>query len=521
MNPLVKKLLTPRYEYLTLNRNFLVLEASNGARCFAEFPDELYQGNDVRLSFPEFVGIELVLIDILEGREISFELKGVGRSEDRKSIFLKQYQKTAYIPSSKSAPLYIDLYINESSNQDYLENSLLVLLEDATERMLLQQSFAQRTNETQLLLTSLPISKNYIDKIIASMADALLVTTSSGIIKTANQFTQDLFGYGEEELIDQPISKIITDEKFLNQINNLSNYGVGEFLKNVEVSCRRKNQDNLIVAFSCSVIHTELEGLKNFVYIGRDISERKQLEAEMLKALERERELRELKSDFVSMASHEFRNPLTAILASTELLEKYSHRWTEEKKLKHYRRIESSVKRMTELVEDVLLISKAEAGKLEFNPQPIILKSFCRNLVGEIQLSIGKQHRISFIYSGQVNPVEIDEKLLIQILNNLLTNAIKYSPQETIVRFSCNCQQQEVTFEIQDEGIGIPVEDQQRLFESFHRAKNVGNIPGTGLGLAIVQKSVKLHGGKISLVSEVGVGTIFKVILPLNNTEDN
>lgn len=517
MNSLLKKLLTPRYEYLTLDRNLIVLEASSGAQCFAESPDELYQGNDVRLSFPEIVGIESVLIDILEGREISFELKGVGRSEERQSTLLEQCQKNNSL-FPKKAPLYIDLYINESSNQDYLENSLLILLEDSTERMILQQSFAQRTNEAQLLLTSLPISQSYIDKIIASMADALLVTTSSGIIKTANQFAQDLFGYNEEELVNKPISLIISDQNFLNQIKDLSNCGVGEFLRNVEVNCLKKDQESLIVAFSCSAIQTELKGLKNFVYIGRDISERKQLEAEMLKALNRERELRELKSDFVSMASHEFRNPLTSILSSTELLEKYSSRWTEEKKQKHYRRIENSVKRMTEIVEDVLLISKAEAGKLEFNPQPLILKSFCRNLVGEIQLSIGKKHRINFTYSGQVTPVCLDEKLLIQILNNLLTNAIKYSTQETIVRFSCTCQQHEVIFEIQDEGIGIPVEDQERLFESFHRAKNVGNIPGTGLGLTIVQKSVNLHNGNISLVSQVGVGTTFQVRLPLTNS---
>jgi signal transduction histidine kinase len=111
----------------------------------------------------------------------------------------------------------------------------------------------------------------------------------------------------------------------------------------------------------------------------------------------------------------------------------------------------------------------------------------------------------------------MDEKLLLHILINLLTNAIKYSPKNTTVHFGCYCEEKEVTFEVQDEGIGIPPEDQQRLFESFHRAKNVGNIPGTGLGLAIVQKSVELHGGKITLESEVGVGTTFRVTLPLNN----
>jgi signal transduction histidine kinase len=216
------------------------------------------------------------------------------------------------------------------------------------------------------------------------------------------------------------------------------------------------------------------------------------------------------------MASHEFRTPLTTIFSSAELLQHYSQTWSEDKKLKHYNRIEAAVKRMTELLDDVLLYSKAESGKLEFNPKPLVLKDFCSDLVEEIQLGIGENHKITFIYSGPCNNACMDEKLLLHILTNLLTNAIKYSPQDTTILFSCYCEKREVIFEIKDEGIGIPPEDQKRLFESFHRAKNVGTIPGTGLGLAIVQKSVELHGGRITCTSEVGVGTTFRVTLPLN-----
>jgi signal transduction histidine kinase len=136
-----------------------------------------------------------------------------------------------------------------------------------------------------------------------------------------------------------------------------------------------------------------------------------------------------------------------------------------------------------------------------------------------MQLGVGEKHKINFVYLGKKNKAYLDEKLLLHILNNLLTNAIKYSPQDTIVSFYCNVQDEEVIFEIQDEGIGIPIEDQNRLFETFHRATNVGNIPGTGLGLVIVQRSVELHGGKIMVKSEVGVGTTFRVILPLISTK--
>ena len=498
MISIVKKLLSNRYEYLTLDRNFLILDVSPSAQRFAEIPDELQLGNDVRLSFPELIGLEETLLNILEGKQISFELKGIARS------------------SEPTSPLYIDLYVSEYSDGEDCRNTLLILLEDVTERMVLQQNLVQQTNEVRFLLSSLTTSKKYIDKVIESMADVLLVTTTTGVIKTVNQYCQDLFGYSQEELINQPISKLILEEKLLSKITNL--YSPDNLLKDVEVLCQSKTGEEIPVAFSCSIIQTEIEGLQNLVYIGRDIRERKRLEAKMIKALEREIELRELKSNFVSMASHEFRTPLTAIFSSTELLEQYGHKWPEDKKLKHYQRIELAVKRMTALLDDVLLYSKAEAGKLEFNPKPLVLKDFCSDLIEEIQISIGKDRQITGVYSEPCTTAYLDEKILLQILTNLLTNAIKYSPSDTTVYFDCYCEGEEVIFVVKDEGIGIPAEDQAQLFESFHRAKNVGNIPGTGLGLAIVQRSVELHGGRIMFTSKVGVGTTVKVTLPLDNS---
>jgi signal transduction histidine kinase len=163
----------------------------------------------------------------------------------------------------------------------------------------------------------------------------------------------------------------------------------------------------------------------------------------------------------------------------------------------------------------VLIIGQAEAGKLEFNPEPLDIVQFCCSLVEELQLSPGSEHTIAF--SCQFLELEgyLDRKLLRHILSNLLSNAIKYSPTGSTVNFELTRQNGQAIFQIQDFGIGIPEEDQQHLFESFHRAKNVVNIPGTGLGLAIVKRSVDLCGGKITFKSEVGVGTTFKVTIPL------
>ncbi len=251
------------------------------------------------------------------------------------------------------------------------------------------------------------------------------------------------------------------------------------------------------------------------VAIVRDITERKQAEADIRSALEKEKELGELKSRFVTMASHEFRTPLATILSSTELIEHYSHKCSEEKKLTHLQRIQASVKQMSGLLNDVLLLGKAEAGKLEFNPTSLDVTKFCRELVEEMALTVS--NHITFCTPIQGLTTYMDDKLLRHILSNLLSNAIKYSPQGGTVHFDLVCEQDKAVFQIKDQGIGIPVADQDKLFNSFHRASNVGTISGTGLGLAIVKKSVDLHGGKITVQSEVGASTTFTVTIPLTN----
>ncbi len=254
---------------------------------------------------------------------------------------------------------------------------------------------------------------------------------------------------------------------------------------------------------------------KEKVRLETEILERRRTEKMIRNALEKEKELGEFQSRIISTISHEFRTPLTTIQSSSELLKIYSKNWSEEKKLKHFQRIGDSVEHMTQLLNDVILIGKAEAGQIKFNPTQLDLQSFCREIVEELQLSLESQP-IIFSSQGDNTQANLDEKLLRQLLTNLLSNATKYSPQGSTVRFDLICQENQAIFRIQDKGIGIPLEDQERLFESFHRASNAGTIPGTGLGLAIVKKCVDLHGGKTTVESKVGVGTTFTVTLPLN-----
>jgi signal transduction histidine kinase/pSer/pThr/pTyr-binding forkhead associated (FHA) protein len=245
-----------------------------------------------------------------------------------------------------------------------------------------------------------------------------------------------------------------------------------------------------------------------------EITERQKAEEEVRNALEREKELNELKSRFVSVASHEFRTPLATILSSAQLIECYSHKWGEEKKVAHLQRIQTAVRHMTDLLNDVLLINKAEVGKLEFNPTPISINCFCQEIIEDIQLAT-HNHTVIFQDNSQCQIINADQKLLRHILTNLLSNAIKYSPDKENVYFDLDNTDGDVIFKVKDEGIGIPQMEQSGIFNSFNRASNVGTISGTGLGLSIVKRSVDLHDGHIELNSEVGLGTTFTITLPL------
>jgi PAS domain S-box-containing protein len=285
----------------------------------------------------------------------------------------------------------------------------------------------------------------------------------------------------------------------------------------VELLNYRKDGSQFWVELNIAPVADETGWYTHWISVQREISERKRAEEEILKALEKEKELRELKSRFISMISHEFRTPLATILSSAELLEYYGHKSTETEKRDLFQKIRTAIPRMTQLLNDVLATNKAEAGKLEFKPHPLELEKFCRDLVKELQFNTGAKHQISLVSQGQGINACMDEKLLRHIFTNLLSNAIKYSPRGGIIYFEVACQKEIAIFQVKDEGIGIPPEDQTRLFEPFHRAKNVGNIPGTGLGLSIVKRLVELHEGRIMVASQVGFGTTFTVTLPWNH----
>ncbi len=261
------------------------------------------------------------------------------------------------------------------------------------------------------------------------------------------------------------------------------------------------------------------DGSQGLLIFFLDVTQRHAAELETRAAVERQRELNDLRSRFVSMTSHEFRTPLAAILSAQDLLKMYGDRIPESEKLELLGLIESGVKRMTSMLERVLLLGQVDANMLEFQPTKLNLEMLCDELVADARNQHpGSNCKIVVNFQSSGSDGWYDEKLLRHIFSNLLSNAIKYSPDGGEVCMRVHAQGAHTVFEISDQGIGIPPGEENALFNSFHRASNVGAIPGTGLGLAIVKQSVDLHGGSISVVSATGQGSCFTVRLgPADN----
>lgn len=395
----------------------------------------------------------------------------------------------------------------------------------------LEERVEQRTEELartnhalRLEIAERQRSEERFRSLIENALDIITILDRQGNIDYASPSVEKILGYAPTQLIGQNFFDLVHPDDsgkiYQNTIDSPESQDIP-----LPMEFRARHQDGSWRILE-AVTHSDRSASENgmdtspelrIVVNSRDITARKRLN-EVKLALEQEKELHTLKTRFFSMASHEFRTPLSTALAAAQLLEQSSHLNRPEdpiKRSRNLRRIEESIKQTVHLLDDILTINRAEAGKLEFNPQPLDLPHFCRQLLEEIQFSAGHQYSLKFICAENSAWVDLDEKLLRSILSNLLSNAIKYSPVGSDVELRLKFEQQQIVFEICDRGIGIPSEDQQHLFEPFQRGHNVGNIPGTGLGLVVTQKCVQLQGGTIRVDSQINVGTTLTVILPI------
>jgi PAS domain S-box-containing protein len=286
-------------------------------------------------------------------------------------------------------------------------------------------------------------------------------------------------------------------------------------LREIEVQAR--SQRGTIHTLLVSAESIEINHEPHIFIFALDVTERKQAEAELLRTLAREKELGQLRSKFVAMVSHEFRTPLGIIQSSAEILEDYLEQLEPSERQDHLRSIRHNTRRMGVLMEDVLLLGSLEAGRMEFKPGPLDLRTFVRSLVDEVLSATNRRCPIELSLSEMPAEIQADGRLLRHIFTNLLTNAVKYSDAGRAVRFAIGRVGAEIVCAICDQGIGIPEADREWLFNAFHRGHNVDDRPGTGLGLVIVKRCVDLHGGKINVESKVGEGTAVRVRLPMSS----
>jgi signal transduction histidine kinase len=397
--------------------------------------------------------------------------------------------------------LYAEMIIAESGRRGYiflnnereLERYQVAVLTVQQQLQMVQQDINQTAIEPQQYQHLISLINQRLDLLQRSIH---LHQTDSSAVQAQNLITEDSIQLRDQ--IQTVLAEITTQQK-----QNLA-----ASVEQSNATIRRKTLLELIGLLLSFAVITEA-----CLLLYHQQTQRQKVAA-LEWTLAQEKELNELKLRFFSMVSHEFRTPLSVILASSQLLKEILQELVDESKLKNLQRIQVSARLMNQLLTDILTLTRAEAGELEFKPTPLDIEAFCLNLVEDIQASKAMPHSLKFISQGHCARVNLDEKLMYSILSNLLANAIKYSSQESTISLILTCNSGETIFHVKDEGIGIPLEEQQKIFAPFYRGQNVGNVVGTGLGLAVVKRCLELHHGKITVESDVGMGTVFTVTIP-------
>jgi PAS domain S-box-containing protein len=387
-----------------------------------------------------------------------------------------------------------------------------------------------------------------LDALFKNATEGIVVVGKDACIVMVNPKAEVMFGYEKSELVGEKIETLIPRRYAEAHVKHRDGFmekphargmGIGmdlyavrkdetEFPVEVSLSSfsttkgqyfmsfiiditERKKQEGEIKAFAAELENRVEERTEELANAINKLAESKQ---EVMRSLEAEKELNELKSRFITTASHEFRTPLATILSSVSLIGEYGDTADQEKRLKHITRIKSSVHNLTQILNDFLSLSKLEEGVVQNQTEPFLLHEFAKELSDEMKSTLKKDQQMIYSHIGGETFVMLDKQLLKNVLINLLSNAIKYSPEGKTIDFTTSFEKNKIVITVKDEGIGIPKEDQPLLFERFFRAKNAGNIQGTGLGLNIVKKYIELMNGEIRFTSVLDEGSTFVISFP-------
>jgi len=406
-------------------------------------------------------------------------------------------------------------------------------------------------------------SLEHLTSLFENATEGIILTNGKGNIVLVNPAAEKMFGYNREEITGNPIEILIPDQfkphhqelrngfyqhpsnRVMGQNRDL--YGRKKDGANlpVEVSLShyRREDELFVIAFIVDITRRketennmkrqqeELERISNEIrklnaelelkveertmILKEALQKLEQSQEELNQALDKEKQLNEIKSRFVSMASHEFRTPLSTVLSSASLLSKYVEKEDQDKRNRHIDKIRNSVKHLNEILEDFLSLGKLDEGKVESNISEMDLKECILETIDEMRPFLKKDQEIEEFYTGR-SVIYSDKKLLRNIVINLISNAIKFSNDGSRITITVSANDEETEIKVRDEGIGIGVEDQQHLFTSFFRAGNALNIQGTGLGLHIVKRYTDLLGGSLDLNSILDQGTTVTISIPSN-----
>lgn len=388
-------------------------------------------------------------------------------------------------------------------------------------------------------------SGQLLKAIIENAIEGIITIDEHGIVESINPAALLLFGYKAEEVIGRNISFLMPEPDRSAHDGYLHNYlttgvkkiiGIGR-----EVKGLKKNGSTF--PFRLSVSEVNYENRKIFTGFIHDLTKQKEAEDQLLnyteeleekvttrtrdlinliselentkedlsKSLEKEKELGQLKSRFVSMASHEFRTPLSSVQLSATLIDKYAHKQDLVNIEKHVKKIKGSVELLTNILNDFLSLERLETGQTKVSFGEINLVKFSEEIIDEMRPITKQNQNIVYQHTGNRDAINLDPNLLKSAIINLISNSIKYSGENTFIEFNTELAGNKCTIEVKDNGIGIPIEEQKHLLEPFFRANNTGKIPGTGLGLNIVKRYVTLMNGNISWISKQNEGTTFKL----------
>ncbi len=344
--------------------------------------------------------------------------------------------------------------------------------------------------------------------------DFIFMVSKEGLMEYANEFACRALGHDPSKVEGIPAGQFFPREFASNHLQMF--YEVHEIDRPVYTEGPFYQDDEEAWLGTWLVpVHNDSGILVSVLGISRDITEQKKTDEALQRALQNERKQSEIRSNFYSMTSHQFRTPLSTILLSSELLQKYGLKMDEQKRSEQLVRIQDAARRLTAMLEDILVIGRVESGHYAYSPKDFDLISVIPQVITELSTNDLGRHDILFKYDIERFPVFLDQEIFHRVLDNLLSNAIKYSRAGTQITVNVKLEEQFFLLEVTDQGIGIPEGDLKYLFQPFQRGSNAIDFPGTGIGLTIIQKSVELMKGTVSVKSKVGQGTTFIVRFPV------